>query len=397
MMARDTPHEAVYALTSGGGTTRRRGRPPSSPTPPPTVYTVAPAVDGHSSERKTTGEGREWPRRGSLKRIKVSPDPDFSGSETSVAVAVERDHTSTARHAQDEQPASSAPSSPPSLPVIQRGLRASRIVPVTDIEYASAESQPSRPPEKDPNSAYSQRNIHGEELDTGGGAVESQGPGRGFAGEGGGVDLGEGKRGTKVRVPSRPPPAVTNLDLSSSPNSVSSTSPLPPLELEVAPPLSLPPTPSSPASGGKAMVARDDESGRAGAPDDDIESNVPVVGGGGNMVDGRLEDEDGAAAEERASPAATVEATEAAEAAEAENLERNKFLGRRTAEKLRERLNRTFTPQGVEITAAMICSTELPVHIANQMLGRTLNASLAKEQRAVKRTETQQVSTHFTP
>ncbi|CAN0493380.1 unnamed protein product, partial [Ectocarpus sp. 12 AP-2014] len=60
-------------------------------------------------------------------------------------------------------------------------------------------------------------------------------------------------------------------------------------------------------------------------------------------------------------------------------------------DEVRHSLNRTFAPQGVEITTVMIRSVELPSHIATQMSQRTMNASIAEEQRAVKRSESQKV------
>lgn len=66
-------------------------------------------------------------------------------------------------------------------------------------------------------------------------------------------------------------------------------------------------------------------------------------------------------------------------------------LGRQHEEALRERLNRTLSPQGVEVVTVIIRATELPPAIAEQMAGRTLHVSLAAEQRALKRLETQRV------
>lgn len=66
-------------------------------------------------------------------------------------------------------------------------------------------------------------------------------------------------------------------------------------------------------------------------------------------------------------------------------------IGGRQAEALRDRLNRTLSPQGVQVTAVMIRATELPLHIADQMSRRTLNVSLAAEQRAVKQASMQRV------
>ena len=336
-----------------------------------------------------------------MKRIKVSPDPAFSDNETSAAVAPESGDTpSAAGQAQREQPAPSVSSSSSSLPAIQRGLRASRIVPVTDAEHAAEEARRKRHPEKDAGSAPplahftdGLRRIRPEEAPARGGAAESQGPGRGCVGDSVSFSPG-GAEGASLRIPSRPPPAMTNLDLSSSTTSVSSTSALPPLELEVTPLPSLPPTPSSP-EGGRSKMSRDRESGKGDAADGDVESNLPVRGGGGSLVDGRPS-KDGNPCEERMSSAATTTPTptaEAAKAAEAVSVERNRSLGRRHAEELRERLNRTFSPQGVEITTVMICSTELPAHIAKQMSRRTLNACRAEEQRAIKRAGSQQVLT----
>lgn len=66
-------------------------------------------------------------------------------------------------------------------------------------------------------------------------------------------------------------------------------------------------------------------------------------------------------------------------------------LGRRRAEELRDRLNRMLSPQGVEVISVMIGSVELPPDIAAKMSEKTLNVSLAEEQRAAKVAESQKV------
>lgn len=404
-MTRATPHKAVYALTSGRGAVGGRPRSSSTPPPPYTVNTLTPTTEGKEAEKRATGEETERVRRGSMKRVKVAPDPDGSDSESIAEPATATATTTTAvdsiSKATDraEQPPASPVSSSPSLPAIQRGLRASRIVPVTDAESA-AEVQSTQSPEErrdaPPSAPFinDRRRVYPSE---GASNHEIQGTGRGGLGGGG---IGDGLR---TRIPSRPPPPVTNLDFTSSAPAVSSTSTLPPLELEVAPLPSLPPSPSSPTNG-RATVAPDGCSGEKAdkADDDDIEGNLPTDGASEDILNNQPKanrEGDGGrippAAADAAAPA--VAAAMAAAAAvvgtkkEAADLERKVSLGRRHAEELRDRLNHTFTPQGIEITAVMICSTELPCRIAEQMSSRTLNASLAEEQRAVKRSESQKV------
>lgn len=72
-------------------------------------------------------------------------------------------------------------------------------------------------------------------------------------------------------------------------------------------------------------------------------------------------------------------------------IERNIYFGRRHAEELRDRLNRTLSPQGVEVNSVMIGSVELSPDIAINMSKKTLNISLAEEQRAANVAESQKV------
>lgn len=391
-MVRGMQHEAVYALTSGAGAVGGRSPPPPTPPSPPTVTVQTPDFETEVAEKRAAGAHAERVRRGSMKRAKVVPDPRYPKSEslaepsitTATTAAADDASTVVAQHTQ-QQPAPPAPSSP-ALPVIQRGLRASRIVPVSDAETAAG-VRSNQPPKEghgvSPSALFvdDHRRVYPSEEHS---DSESQGTGGGL--DGGGDSAKGGP--SQTRIPPRRPPALTNLDLSSSPTAVSSSSTLPPLELEVAPLPSLPPTPSSPASGRTAMArGRNDQ--KSGKPEDDIESNLGVARASGDEVASALKTNGSNAEEGRIYSAA--EAAAAAGEKEAADLKGKISLGRRHAEELRHRLNHTFFPQGIEITAVMICSTELPAHIAEQMSGRTLNASLAKEQRAVKRSESQKV------
>lgn len=396
-MARGTQHDAVYALTSGGGATGGLPQPPNSPPSPAPVTTHTPADAEKTAEKKARGGDVERAPRGSMKRVKVAPDSDCSDAESfaefsiaSTATAAADGASTAARYTppqqqQRQQPASPVSSSSPSLPVIQRGLRASRIVPVTDAE-AAAEEQPRRPPEEEhgapPSSLFmdDRRRVYpSEQLSN----DESQGTRGGLGGDGDSTK----EEGARTLIPSRPPPAVTNLDLSSNPVPVSSNSTLPPLELEVAPLPSLPPTPSSPTSG-RTIMARKHDGQKAYNPDDDIESNLQGARASGDVGDSGLKasgDSGGGRAPSAVAAPAAVRDKEAA------GLKGKISLGRRHAEEMRDRLNRVLCPQGIKITTVMICSTELPSHIAEQMSGRTMNASLAEEQRAVKKSESQKV------
>lgn len=371
-------------------------------------------------------------RRGSIKRVKLVPDVGFSDQtfpaesfvagptaatvDTTATAVNNATSNTTAVESTQKQPASPpAASSSSPLPVIHRGLRASRIVPVADAENAS-EGQPRRRPREEGSSAQplekfmdDRRRVYpSESLPVRGGHDEDQELDSG-GGSGDGPERWSG--GKKSRI--SPRPAVTNLDLSSSLTATSSTSTLPPLELEVVALPSLPPTPSSPSNGRAAMTPggeseRADKPGGGGggggnppvvtaaaaaAMGGDIESNlIAVPAGTRHAVDseqsrhGDRAEGSASSAEEGAVAVAMVEAE-----AEAADLEKNISLGRQHAEDIRDRLRRTFSPQGVEVTTVMVCSAELPSHIAEQMSGRTLNASLAEEQRAVKRSESQKV------
>lgn len=72
------------------------------------------------------------------------------------------------------------------------------------------------------------------------------------------------------------------------------------------------------------------------------------------------------------------------EPAEATARKHQVTLGSRCADKLRGRLNDTLRPQGVEVTAVMIRSVELPTEIAAQMSRRNVLMSAAAEQRALR-------------
>ena len=220
-------------------------------------------------------------------------------------------------------------------------------------------------------------------------------------------------------VRSRSPPAVTNLDLSPSP-SLSDSSSLPKLGLEIAQAFPVPSFAGDSASlsdveGGRggdgteqegiATECRDGDAAarqKQGGDSDSVsgKSGAGVspgdVGEGGgspaaNGGEGRTSVSVKAAGEE-AAVAAAAEATAAAAAvAAATRLENNITIGRRHAEQLRDRLNRTLSPQGIEITAVVLRSLELPPDIAERMSGATLYASLNDEQRALKKSEAQRV------
>eukprot|EP00903_Cladosiphon_okamuranus_P020081 g18445.t1 len=390
VMARGTQHDAVYALTSGAVTIGGHPRPSKSPPSPTPVALHTPANAERTAGKRATKEDVERARRGLVKRVKVAPDPDWSDPESfaepSVAstTSAAADGASTAaRHTPPQQQQQPQRASSPSFPEIQRGLRASRIVPAIDAD-AAAEKQQKRPPEEGhgapPSSLFmdDRRRVYpSEELSN----DDSQGTRRGLCG-GGDVDSTK-EEGARTRIPSRPPPAATNLDLSSNPVAASSNSNLPPLELEVAPWPSLPPSPASTTSG-RAMMTRKHDGQKAYKPDDGIESNLPGARTSRDEGD-RMLKAGGKSGEGRAPSVASAASVRDKEAADLI------ALGHRHAEEIRDRLNRTFSPQGIEITTVMIRSTELPSHMAEQMSGRTMNASLAEEQRAVKKSEMQKV------
>ncbi|CAM9399882.1 unnamed protein product, partial [Pylaiella littoralis] len=403
VMARATLHKAVYALPSGAGAVGSgRPRRPSTPHLPLTVWsTPTPVIVEKKRESGTAAvPAAERVRRvSSMKRVKVVPDQDFSDPklsaeplvagadpvDTAAAVNNAASSSSTAVESMHEQPASPASSSSP-LPVIQRGLRASRIFPVTDADNSS-EGSPRRLPEGESaaspleRTTSDRRRVHpsGSLLIEGG--QEIQGLGEELGGDGG-SDGGSERRAATPKRRISELPALINLDLSSSLIATSSTSTLPPLELEVVTLPSLPPTPSSPTNG-RAKMAPGGEIKRAEEPENEQ---------GGKVEGNEFSAEEAAAAAAAAAAAPGAEARAGAEAGtEPAELKINISLGRQRAEEIRDRLSRTFSPQGVEVTTVMLRSAELPSHIADQMSGRTLNASLAKEHRAVKESESQRV------
>ncbi|CAM9522351.1 unnamed protein product, partial [Ectocarpus fasciculatus] len=421
VMARATTHKAVYALISGADASRDRPRSPSTPS---TANTLASAADEHSEQNGGAAVTLERTRHGSImKRVKVAPDPcsdveSLAGSgmatasttpaaaaaataaEGTTAATVSSGMATAAKRVQEEP---LPPPTPSPLPAIQRGLRASRIFPLPDAAAAATSSDGPTPgqDEEGPASPFSftlddHRRVHPSEAmpsaDSGDGGqdpLEGLCSGGGGGGGGGPRKVEDGGR-VNGRIPSRPPPAATNLDLTSrSQSALSSASTLPPLELDVAPLPCLSPALCSPANGETTPGGAEDgktDGKDAGAAVDAASEQHSQRGGG---AEGR-----------RASSTAGGTAAQATKKEELDNSNNNNnnnnnndgaFLGSRHVEEVRDSLNRTFVPQGVEITAVMIRSVEIPSHIATQMSRRTMNASIAEEQRAVKRSESQRV------
>ncbi|CAM9959438.1 unnamed protein product, partial [Laminaria digitata] len=405
VMARDTLHQAVYALTSGGGVTRRRPRP-APPLPPPLKRTST-ELTGESESAVAV----DPLNCSTVKRNQVAPSPDASGAKKTAILsspsqaqaapfvdgtveAVDGEcvaatpSTVAARPASASVDGAAARTQPAPLPTIQRGLRASRIVPAEVADALTKALKSSTPTGegssersaasatiasvlRNPARIYPEQGQDG--LHQGAGETRSrEGLGGGGGGSGGG-GVG-GVLGTPLR--SRSPPAVTNLDLSPSP-SLSDSSSLPKLGLEITQPLSVPGFPATPAS--PAGDISDMEGGRGSG---DIEQADGATG---------FREGNGAARHRDTPGAAAAEEEAAAAAAAAVSLEKNIALGRRHAEQLRDRLNRTLSPQGVEITTVMIRSLELPPDIADQMSETTLYASLNEEERAAKKSEVQRV------
>ena len=446
-MARATLHQAAYALTSGGGVSHRRPRR-TSPLPPSLENTSTETTRNEVEATATTD--RLEPRK--IKRNQVAPSPspsaanttesNISSSQVATLVAgtvgaVGGENVEAATIGAEAKPPASAivnsaaHTQPSPLPTIQRGLRASRIVPAEIADTLKKSVSTAEDVVSSKRSAASSAiaailnnpaRVHPEQEDDLQGETENrdnleQGATENWSCEGrvsGGVGVG-GVLETPVR--SRPAPAATNLDWSPS-SSLSGSSSLPKLGLEVAQSL---PVPSLPA------VAASPDSGLIGLPGTEGGRLAGLGEGvlgchGGTAAEGHGRgggDTEGRSGEGRArdrpdyspgnqKPTSTngseggtsVSATEteesgaaaaAAAAAAATRLEQNVSLGRQNAAQLRDRLNRTFSPQGVEITTVMIRSVELPPHIVDQMSGATLYASLNKEQRAVKKSEVQSV------
>ncbi|CAN0413145.1 unnamed protein product, partial [Ectocarpus sp. 8 AP-2014] len=322
-----------------------------------------------------------------------APAAAVTAAESTTAAAVSSGTTTAVELVQGEP----SPPMPSPLPTIQRGLRASRIFPLPDAAAATSSDGPTPGQDEEglgapfPLVLDNRRRVHPSEAflsatcgDEGQDPLEGLGSGGCGGGGGGGGPRKVEDRGVKGRIPSRPPPAATNLDLSSSQSAVSSASTLPPLELDVAPLPCLSPAPCSPAAKGETTPG--------GGEGDETD------GGGNAAVDTPNEQHRPRGGDEGRRASSTAGAT-AAQATKEEVDSNNSnsgddddaFLGSRHVDEVRHSLNRTFAPQGVEITTVMIRSVELPSHIATQMSRRTMNASIAKEQRAVKRSESQKV------
>lgn len=414
VMARDTLHKAVYALASGGGITHsRRPRPPPASVSQHQGEPTKPASD----KQQTVGAAKKLENRSTRKPSQVAPDSHFSPVWTNETETVTRKSTSPREQPPEGGPCASTTatatdsthfseptivnSTTPSLPAIQRGLRASRILPT---EVAAARGGGLLPSRNDQRSGalsasapaictgIDRVRVHPEgELSHG-----FKGPTNSTSDLVGG-DGGDGGGGGVLSPPlhSRSPPVVTNLDFSPSAY-LSDSSTLPKLELDLprhAPPMSILSKTSSVHTG---SVSASSDDGRNGNGTDShvgketIMSESEEMGVGDD--DAIFEGGDARMPETVAAPATALgnAAADTGAVSDADGPE-NAALGRRQAERLRDRLNKTLSPQGVEVSCVMVRSVELPSDIAEQMAGATLNVSLAAEQRKKKQSEAQRV------
>ncbi|CAN0520572.1 unnamed protein product, partial [Ectocarpus sp. 12 AP-2014] len=398
VMARSTAHKAVYALISGPDASRDH---PRSPPTSSTANTPACTAKKHSEQNAgvaATLVALERTRQGSImKRVKVAPDPcsdaeslaepamatastspaaAATAAESTTAAAVSSSTTAAVERVQGEP----SPPMPSPLPAIQRGLRASRIFPLPDAAAATSSDGPTPGQDEEGLGAPFSlvlddcRRVHPLEAllsaAYGEGSQdppEGLGSGGGSRGGGGGGHRKVEDGGVKGRIPSRPPPAATNLDLTSSQSAVSSASTLPPLELDVAPLPCLSPTPCSTATKGETTPGggEDDETDGQDAdynssdqPGDRTISNPEWGGGAAVDIANEQHRQRGGAEGRRASSTAGATAAQATkeelDSSNSNSDDDDAFLGSRHVDEVRHSLNRTFAPQGVEITTVMI-------------------------------------------
>lgn len=420
VMVRRIPHQTVYALTSGGGTV---SLPPRLS--PPLPLDLETRQTNHAKQRTpSAGMGRAAGRtkQSNIRINQVAPEPTTLSPQISATaenspeirpdtlsfVRVGDGGESTASAAESiVETATRLPPESASLPTIQRGLRASRIVPTEilsarerlldadEIQKTSTRDTPAVSAAKTLIVTGDQRRIHPEE----GLLREAFDPLRG------GDSI---NRAFKNHLIPRPAPPAINVDLTPS-ACLSESSSLPKLELDVARPIpvrSLHDVSCQPSSDGGSPLGRHgevkrdgDAEGARGGAYDFVEGSGVAEEAMSHNVDGTIGCVEGGERSaivggditlDNATPRTTSEA-EAAEALVATDLEGRIMLGRQQSERMRDRVNRTLSPQGVEVTSIMVCSVELPQDIAEQMSGRTLNISVAEQQRAVKKAQSQQV------
>ncbi|CAM9541758.1 unnamed protein product, partial [Ectocarpus sp. 12 AP-2014] len=375
VMARSTTHKAVYALISGPDASRHHPRSPPTST---TANTPACTAEEHSEQNggaAATLVALERTRHCSImKRVKVAPDPcsdaeslaepAMATASTPAAAATTAAVSSGTTTAVERVQGEPSPPVPSPLPAIQRGLRASRIFPLPDAAAAASLDGPTPGQDEEGLGAPFSlvlddcRRVHPLEAllsaacgDGGQDPLEGLGSGGGGGGGGGGGPRKVEDGGVKGRIPSRPPPAATNLDLTSIQSAVSSASTLPPLELDVAPLPCLSPTPCSTATKGEMTP---------GGGEDDETDGQDADGGGGASADIANEQhrQRGGTEGRRASSTAGATAAQATkeelDGSNSNSDDDDAFLGSRHVDEVRHSLNRTFAPQGVEITTVMI-------------------------------------------
>lgn len=376
-MARSVPHQSVYALASGRGVTCKR--PPRAQ--PASSRPLNPVPTGDMNEENKAMGGN----RSTTKRSQVAPESAFSTSKTQLSNAAPSVATTSKRApalARDRSTNTNYPSPDTVLPAIQRGLRAHRIAP-DDFEFereggplTAGDSSPEvLAPTHGANVFIGDRRRIYPESDVSREGGHEKGQFTSSIGREGGV--------LESPLKSRLPPPATNLDFTTS-ASLSESSNLPKLELEVnsRSPISSPTRPASPIDvEGRDPYDGMDKSSSGAAPGQPetgaVESTTSVLPRGDECPPGEV-GTDASTPDGRRTPAETTCLPE-----------NNISLGRHHSEKLREGLNRTLSPQGIEVTAVIIRSAELPDNISEQMSGITLNISIADEQRSTKSSDAQ--------
>lgn len=384
-MVRSTLHQAVYGLASGGGVLRRH--PHSTPLLPSESNAIKglkcplEAADGTAAARME--EKVELPEMKLVhlrtpKRNQVAPTQEgLSAKTSSVANRSKTKWVDAGSRVRDEAVAKAMQSSSSTLlSKIRHGLYAGRIIPADATEISAEVKAPDAEQLTTSNVMKSaapplaikkgkRRRVYPEE------ALQRNKISRGDDGDGESITLA---------LPSSLIPARTNMDAKKSPSH--SESHYVPPSVSVAPNSSYhitQPTvgfcPDHSCAGNCASIG----------------ARLPQFNGNCNGVQKQVGADLPRQLPGDSGRGCTRRGMSFVETDPMARMASKSSLGSRHVEELRDRLNRTLSPQGVEVNSVMIGFVELPPDIATKMSEKTLNVSLAEEQRAAKVAESQKV------
>lgn len=420
VMTRSIPHEIVYSLASGGREDDNDDHHPSSSSEAAGSLPGDKRTDGiigmRIGENIASGQQREIRR--TVKRSRVAPETEhqqrgsnrsdavdmsypvpraepngdslaqatLSGHEMKIEVNTSEEivhHVTAGESGLGIVPTTTNTVTPsPRLRTIHRGLRASRIFPHSG-DAASCPELPSRSTQGIPDQMDITNKAHeGERLGTETASLPLRPRKRIIPLEGGGDEQRE-LHGCRSRGVARGPPPVSNLDLSPR-ASLSMSLGLPKLELDprINTPLANLSRNCSPAQGpGNPKKAN------SGVPEE------PRIDGPGlDAAEKTVSHATRVSNRRECSAPAGGEVNDSDKGTQDQSAGEAISIGRRLSGALQQRLNRTLNPQGIQVTAVMIRSTELPQAITQQMSNRTDSVSQNLEQRAVQRFQMQMVN-----